>query len=102
MILEERTGRLFIVSSANEDGNVTTLDTWSGRVLRTIHLSYPPTGVAVSVRSGRVFIIHGRDSLVSVFNARTGKLLRSFTVNQDPRAVAVDDQTGRVFVARTT
>lgn len=98
MILEERTGHLFVMYSANEGGSVTTIDAWSGRVLHTAHLPHAPNAATVSARSERVFIVHGRDSLVSVLDARTGTFLRSFTVVQDPKAIAVDDHTDRVFV----
>jgi DNA-binding beta-propeller fold protein YncE len=73
---------------------------------RTVRVGMNAGGLAISERSGHVFVIvpgphSGRNyrcvGRVQMLSARSGALLRTITVSRGPSQVAVDDTTGRVF-----
>ena len=119
--VDARTQRVFVVNGGSRmtnsllpsgPGSVTTLDTMTGRRLRTVMVDWDPTGAAVDARSGRVFVLNrgkpapGRSTSlqgsVSVLDATTGRLVRTVAigvVGGDPVPVpVVDEQSGRVFI----
>jgi DNA-binding beta-propeller fold protein YncE len=74
---------------------------------RTVHVGMDAGGLAISERSGHVFVIvpgphTGRHyacaGTVQMLSARSGALLRTVMVSTGPSQVAVDDTTGRVFI----
>jgi DNA-binding beta-propeller fold protein YncE len=74
---------------------------------RTVRVGMDAGGLAVSERTGHVFVIvagphTGRHyacaGTVQMLSARSGALLRTVTVSTGPSQIAVDDTTGRVFI----
>jgi outer membrane protein assembly factor BamB len=77
-------------------------------VLRTLSLGdRVPLAMAVSVRTGRVFVAthrypwepRGKAGQVLMLDGRTGRILHSAAIGLLPTDLAIDDTTGRVFVA---
>lgn len=122
--LDERTNRVFILTNSRHvdastsrtsySGNVSTLDTRTGAVLRTVHLANPATAVAVDARTTRVFVLTtaiipddgdltghspSGSGAMTIMDAATGSVLGRVAVGAAPDALAVDERSGRVFVA---
>jgi len=102
IIVDERTGRAFVVNSGTngEDiGTVSVLDAASGCLVRSTTVGFLPEGAAIDTRRGRVYVANDHSGTVSVLEARGGQLLGTMRVVVGPGAVAVDERSGRVFVA---
>lgn len=128
MISDERRGRLFVALSrpdangnADGPGLVSTIDSRSGRILRTVavgqNLGLVASGqdrfpLALDERRGRLFVAVqgsvGRQGFygapkgygkVAILDARTGSIVRAITVGMRPQAMIVSERTGRLFVA---
>lgn len=104
-------GRAFVVNQGSyadtsTGGTVSTLDTVTGRVLRTTPVGWAPIDAAVDARTQRVFVVNSymkntfnrATGTVSVLDAASGQVLRTTDVGRLPAAVAVDARTGRAFV----
>jgi len=91
------TARLFVVNYTSN--TVSILDTRSGALIRSVQTGAPPYAVAVSEKTGRVFVaITERARGVRMLDARTGRVLRTTGVGFAD-AMAVDVLAGRVIVA---
>jgi len=102
--LDERTGRLFLVSTMSM--RVDILDTRSGAVARTVPLGgagLEPDAIAQDTQAGRVLLVssgngHGGAGHVTLLDARTGTTIRTTAVGQYPWAAAVDERRSRAYV----
>jgi len=100
-IVDGRTGHAFILNGRGYRGQVTMIDTRTGRLLHTTTISTQDslfTG-AVDARTGRAFVTSSVDDSVSVLDTRTGQLVATDVVARSPQAVAVDEARGHVFIA---
>ena len=102
--IDARAHRAVIVSVAyGITGYATTIDTASGRLLRTVMLGSNPTDVAVDEQTTRIFITDIDDGTVRTVDAHSGALLRTVAVGDlqphDLQRIAVDARTNRVFVS---
>lgn len=108
--VDERTNHVF----AGSMDDIIMLDARSGSILRHLPLCAEPFAVAVSARTGHVFVkcdiplpgelpgstrraSHG--VMAEMLDARTGRLLRRVSVKSGSYGlIAVDERTNRVFV----
>jgi len=86
-----------ILTTGGLPGAVAMLDTWSGRLLRTVPVGYNPSALAIAARTARVFVLTGNATVV-MLDTTTGTLLRTLTLGALPYAVAIDERAARVFV----
>jgi len=102
MALDERSGRVFVVSAPDQGGaRLSVLDARTGALLRSSALDPNPVALAVARSAGRVFVVSagaGARGVVRVFDARTGAALHALSVAADPAGATVNDAGGRVFV----
>ena len=111
--VDTRTGRAFVLdngmpswsntSGMIPDGSIHTLDTGSGRLLRTVPVGIAPDDVAVDEQTGRVFALNsymhnGGQGTVTVLDVRSGQIVRTTRVGDIPMALALDAGAGRLFV----
>ncbi len=116
LAVDARTRHTFVVSMGGQGsptrapgaGQVTTLDTRSGTIVRTVTVGLQASAVAADERTEHVFVASigattrtgalrglGR---VSMVDAGSGALLGVSTVGFQPVAVAVAARTGRAFI----
>ncbi len=114
MAVDERTSRLFIVTSSPTDhygtnlghGSLTVIDTQRGAILCTTSQGVFPRTLTVDVTSGHVFVADDRptDSTtpppgdVTMRDVRTGARLGMVHVGNTTSALATDGATGHLFV----
>jgi len=119
LALDERSGRVFVANLGPLDvdtgvpsgaGSVSMLDATSGVVLRTVAVGVFPAGLAVDVRSGRVFVLNlgtktglryapgPRRSEVSTLDATTGTPVRTTAVGNASGQIGVAATNDRVFI----
>jgi len=100
-VVDEQTGRVFVT---NGDGHVSVLDAHSGALQPQGAAKLGPTRldsemtIAVSQRTGRVFVADPVGGTVSMLDGRSGVRVRTIAVGTYPTALAVDEHTRRVFV----
>lgn len=100
-IVDEHTGHAFILNGRRYSGQVTMIDTHTGRLLYTATISTQESlfAGAVDARTGRAFITSSLDDSVSVLDTQTGRLVATSLVARSPQAVGVDEVRGHVFIA---
>ena len=96
LALDTHLGHAFVTT---DDGEVSMLDSRSGRVLHVVQAGLGLGAIAVCERTGRVFITNIDGGSVAVIDAATGTLLRTVSVGSSPVAIVCDARVGRVFVA---
>ena len=96
LALDTRLGHAFVTT---DDGEVSMLDSRSGRVLHVLRAGAGLGAIAVCERTGRAFVANIDGSSVAVIDAATGTLLRTVSVGASPVAIVCDARIGRVFVA---
>jgi len=101
-VVDQRRGRVFFSGS---DDSLSTVDAYSGRLLRTAHMS-DAGGVSLVVdeRSGRVFAAPADSGAVDVFDASNGQRLHTITLAgaHPPLSLLVDPRAGRLLVVDQT
>jgi YVTN family beta-propeller protein len=116
--IDPQTGQVFLVGAPagaaagstpyTGPGRLVVLDGYSGRVLRRLSLSAPPTSVAVGAGGRRLLIgLIGRTSItgeptgvgsVEVLDTHSLRVLRAIPVGIAPWQIAVDLRTDHAFV----
>jgi len=95
--------RLVLITNPPSGGpmQVTTLDTRTGRVVRTVIAGVNPLAVAVDPSTQHTFVINnGGGGSITMLDLRTGTVLQTLTYgNAAPQAAVVDEQAGHLFVA---
>jgi len=82
-------------------GQIQTLDTTTGRRVRTVFLNFVPRASAVDERRGRLFLVgtgRGGVGYLAMLDTRNGRMLETTAVGVAPSVVAVDTQQDHVFV----
>lgn len=107
LALDPRTGHAFVAIAGpnGSNGRVTTLDSATGAVLRTVAVGsglqiIDPRAMVVDSHTGHVLEAN-EDTTVSVLDARDGRLLGTLTVGDGlslPVDMAVDERGGRAFI----
>jgi len=100
-----RTGAVYVTNTilccsrpvARTD-SVSVINPRTNKVTATIPVGVAPRGVAVSARTGAVYVASASGS-VSVINGRTNKVTATIPVGSEPVGVAVSPRTGAVYVA---
>ena len=95
------TGRIYVA-----DGNDETVSVINGRkdtVTSTIGVGNGPDAVAVSPRTGKIYVTNtnisdGSAGTVSVISGRTGTVTGTIPVGRGPAGVAVSPRTGKIYV----
>jgi DNA-binding beta-propeller fold protein YncE len=83
-------------------GIVSTIDTKTGELVRSVTLNVVPLALAVDDRAGNVFVLYSGSpsaSMIGVLDARTGTVVRTFLAGRTAFLMAVDGRNGRLFVA---
>jgi YVTN family beta-propeller protein len=98
LTIDEQTSRAFVVNRVSD--TVSVLDTRTGALLRTVpgNTNFGP--LAVSARTGHVFL-SSNDGTIHMLDARTGALLHT-TADGDNYVIAADDRTNHVFVGHAS
>jgi YVTN family beta-propeller protein len=107
--LDPQTRRLFVATSPGGGGQLSVVDTATGRIVNTLTLPSGPRALAVDERQGHVFVaaLTQTDYMggtpigpgsVSVLDARDGTLLNAIPVGFAPYTLTVDARTSRAFV----
>jgi len=100
--LDERTGRLFLVSRTMMVGDM--VDTQHGTVIRAIPLNAPqPDAIGLDTRAGRLFLVAsgngaGGTGRVTLLDAGSGASVGSTLLGQYPWSIAVDERQARAYV----
>jgi YVTN family beta-propeller protein len=81
-------------------GFVAVVSGKTGKVTATIPVGYNPVAVAVSPRSGDVYVTNSISGTVTVISGRTNKVIASIPVN-GCYWVAVSPRTGKVYISDT-
>lgn len=102
--IDEQTRRLFIASALEPlgatglAGGIVVRDVDTGAAIRTAVPGPSASELALSRRTGRVFVIN-LFAPTQMLDARTGAVLRTIALPDLAQAVAVDEQTRRAFIA---
>jgi len=96
LALDTRLGHAFVTT---DDGEVSMLDSRSGRVLHVTRAGSGVGAIAICERTGRAFIADLDAGSVAVIDAATGTLLRTVSVGASPVTIVCDAPARRVFVA---
>ena len=108
LTVDERRGRLFVVSEAlgnDPNGAVTMLDTHTGAILRATDVGQGAGAIALNQGAGRAYVANSRDDTMSTLDLASGRVVRTTFVGFDhatgyyPMAIAVDARAGHVFTA---
>ena len=98
LVVDAATSRAFVYNRT--DGTVSTINTVSGALLRTVSAGSQFAFMAVDQRTHRLFVSSGGDDTIYMLDARSGVVLHHVTEPNalTPRQPVVDEQTNRVFV----
>lgn len=94
--LDSRLGHAFV---STDDGEVSMLDSRSGRLLRSVRVGSGLGAIAVSERTSRAFVADVDAGTIAVIDTAAGTLLRMVPVGPFPVAIVCDARSGRAFVA---
>ena len=106
------TGRIYVADGNDDTVSVingrkdTVTSTINGRtdtVTGTIPVGLQPDAVAVSPRTGKIYVTNtnisdGSAGTVSVISGRTGTVTGTIPVGRGPAGVAVSPRTGKIYV----
>lgn len=96
-VVDQHSARAFF---AGADNSLSTFDTGTGRLLRTVH-AYANGGVSMAVdeRDSRVFAVFANSGIVGVFDTRDGRRLRAIAFGvTHPLLTPIVDAAGRLLV----
>lgn len=84
-------------------GSISVLDTRTGKTIRTVPAGTAPQAIAVSRRTGHVFVLNsymhnGGNGTVIVLDARSGRSLHTVRVGNLSEDIVLDDGRERAFV----
>ncbi len=97
LLIDARTARAFVYNRS--DGTVSTIDTVTGELVRTVFAGSSFAFMAVDRRTSRVFASSGGDDTIYTLDARTGIVLHAVTdTDVTTRQAAVDEASNHVFV----
>ncbi len=97
LLIDPRTARVFVYNRT--DGTVSTIDTVSGALVRTVSAGSSFAFMAVDQRTSRMFASSGGDQTIYTLDARTGVVLHAVTdTDMTTRQPAVDEASNHVFV----
>jgi len=97
LTIDERTSRAFVYNRT--DGTVSTIDTATGALVRTVSAGSSFAFMAVDRRTSRVFASSGGDDTIYTLDAQSGIVLHAVTdTDQTTRQPAVDEASNHVFV----
>jgi len=97
LAIDEWTSRAFVYNRT--DGTVSTINTVTGALVRTVAAGSQFAFMAVDQRTHRLFVSSG-DNHVYMLDTRNGLVLRQITDSSttSPRHVVVDERSNHVFV----
>jgi YVTN family beta-propeller protein len=84
---------------ANENGNVTVIDTATDTIITTIDAGNMPFGVGVNSLTSRVYVSDTDDGPLFVIDATTRTVMTEIALTGGLRGVEVDEGLNRIFVA---
>jgi YVTN family beta-propeller protein len=89
--------RLYVAAATGEA--LLILDTGTGKILRSIDLPDPPTGVCPSPNGQRLFVTTAApESKICILDATTGKLLKTLAAGHSATAPAISADEKTLFV----
>ncbi len=100
LAVDARTNRVFVVSYDEvgaSRGHVSIIDARSGALLKTVTVGDIATAIAVSERTGRVFVV--AENGVTVLDAASGTVLRTIAMSPAPSSMTIDETSARVYVS---
>lgn len=96
LVLDEQTGRAFVFN--RDDGSISTIDTASGALVRTVKAGSGFAWMAIDQRTQRVFVTSD-DNTITTLDAASGMILQHVTDTElTPRGIAVDERDNLVVV----
>lgn len=96
LVLDEQTGRAFVFN--RNDGSISTIDTASGALVRTVTAGSRFAWMAIDRRTQRVFVTSDDDTITTL-DAASGMILQHVTdMELTPRGIAVDERDNLVVV----
>jgi len=103
LAVDARQGRMFVAeqATAGVPGTLVVIDTWTGRILRTVTVPAPISWLAADAAHRRLWVASpdaGYGGILSVVDAATGRSLGVWHVRASPLAMAMDARTGRALV----
>jgi DNA-binding beta-propeller fold protein YncE len=88
-----------VIGAALGNNTVEVVDTFAGRVIRSIPGAANPQGVAYASELNRLFVANGADGKLRVYDGDTFKLLSTIDIGEDADNVRYDAAEKRVYVA---
>lgn len=103
LIIDIRTGRIFVFGYTAGRGTLTLLDARDGIPVRSRPFNERVTSTTVDARTGHVVVIsrqamHPDINRIDVFDGRTATVLRTLPAEASVDDLAVDGQAGRVII----
>jgi len=103
LAVDARQGRMFVAeqATAGAPGTLVMIDTWTGRILRTVTVPVPISWLATDAAHRRLWVASpdaGYGGVLSSVDAATGRPLGVWHVRASPLAVALDTRTRHVLV----
>lgn len=96
LVLDEQTGRAFVFN--RDDGSISTIDTASGTLVRTVAAGSSFAWMGIDQRTQRVFVTSD-DNTITTLDAASGIILQQVTdTDLTPRGIAVDERDNLVVV----
>ncbi len=97
LTIDAQTSRAFVYNRT--DGTVSTIDTTTGALMRTVSAGSSFAFMAIDRRTSRVFASSGGDDTIYTLDARSGIVLHAVTdTDATTRQPAVDEASNHVFV----
>src|SRR5688500_1347296 len=95
IIVNESTNTIYVTNSGGTTGGVTVIDGLTSTVTATLGV-FNPLKAALDATRSRLYVSHGGDSGVTVFDTTSNTAVRSVTVSA--YGVAVDPVSNRLYV----
>ena len=97
LAIDAQTSRAFVYNRT--DGTVSTIDTTTGALLRTVPAGSAFAFLAIDRRTSRLFASSGGDQTIYTLDTRSGVVLHAVTdTDATTRQAAVDEASNHVFV----
>lgn len=94
--IDAKTRRLFV--TAQGSGDITVLDTRTGRVLKTVKIGAGALGIVFNPNNNRIYVANRGTGSVSVVNAESYTIESNVSSGSLPNTVAVNTKTNRAYV----
>lgn len=96
LVIDSKTRRIFVTNQGS--GDVSVLDSRTGRVLRTVKTGAGALGIGFNPSNNRLYVANRMTGTVSVVNAESYTIEANVSSGSLPNTIAVNSRTNRTYV----